>query len=143
MIYCYGKRSTYDAGLSQPKPFIKLGRGSIDPEGNAVLGGAVFQFRQEAENFLFRMGRQGRERGVFGIEADWAKDTYHIEGEGHNRLLRDARIVKLDNQKKVYSYESVVKAEARAPPVSAATVPTATRPAEPTVWSKLGRLFRK
>ena len=143
MIYCYGKRNTYEAGLSQPKPFMKLGRGSIDPEGNKVLGGAVFRIRQDAENFLFRMGRQGRERAVFGIEADWVKDTYHIDGEGHNRLLRDARIVKLDNQKKVYSYESVVKAEAPATPLAATTPPTATRPAEPTVWSRIGSLFRK
>ena len=103
----------------------------------------VFLTRQDAENFLFRMGRQGRERAVFGIEADWTKDTYHIAGEGHNRLLRDARIVKLDNQKKVYSYETVVKAEARATPPAATTFPTEARPAEPTVWSRIGSLFRK
>jgi hypothetical protein len=143
MIYCYGKRSTYDAGLSRPKPFIKLGRGSTDADGNTLPGGVVFQFRQEAENFLFRMGRQGRERAVYGVEADWAKDTYHVDGEGHNRLLRDARIVRLDNQKKVYSYESVVKAERPETPLEATTFPTETRPAEPTVWSRIGGLFRK
>jgi len=143
MIYCFGKRSTYEAKLSQPQAYMKLGRGSTDPDGNTVPGGVVFQLRQEAENFLSRMGRQGRERAVYGVEADWAKDTYHVEGESFNRLLRDARIVKLDNQMKVYSYESVVKAETQAPSLSAATPPIATRPAEPTVWSRIGSLFRK
>ncbi len=143
MIYCFGKRSTYEAKLSQAQPYMKLGRGSIDADGNTLPGGVVFRFRQEAENFLSRMGGQGRERAVYGIEADWVKDTYHVDGESHNRLLRDARIVKLDNERKVYSYESVVKAEAPATPIAASTVLESTRPAEPTVWSKLGRLFGK
>ena len=79
MIYCFGKRNTYEAKLSQPQAYMKLGRGSIDPEGNAVLGGAVFRIRQDAENFLFRMGRQGRERAVFGIEADFSGSTADIK----------------------------------------------------------------
>jgi hypothetical protein len=143
MIYCFGKRNTYEAKLNQPQAHMKLGRGSTDADGNTLPGGVVFQFRQEAENFLSRMGRQGRERAVYGVEADWVKDTYHVDGESFNRLLRDARIVKLDNQKKVYSYETVVKAEARATPPAATTFPTEARPAEPTVWSRIGSLFRK
>jgi hypothetical protein len=95
MIYGIGKRARYDAKLAGPKPIFKLGKGT-DKSGLPYPGGSVWRTEAEARQFIAKMALT-ETRAVYGIEADWGRDTEQLPGEPFRRLLRHARIVRIDN----------------------------------------------
>ncbi len=98
MIYTVGHLANYLKGkkLAEEEgvPWCKAGR-----EGE-YQGGTVWQRRHEAQEYVDRTNpRRAPENAysVFGVEADWDKDTIaDIEVSPARSLLRDAPIVILD-----------------------------------------------
>jgi hypothetical protein len=58
-------------------------------------GGWVWETAAAAQAFLVDQ-KSASIRRVYGVLADWAKDTAPVEGKPYHRLLRDARVVKID-----------------------------------------------
>jgi hypothetical protein len=99
MIYTLGNRENYDQGFREKEAagerLLKEGRNWPNP------GGAVWATLKDASEYLIARQRQGRllDYGVFGVEAEWGKDTEQASEFGtalpwHN-LLVDAPLVRL------------------------------------------------
>lgn len=84
MIYTIGNKTSYDAALADESqtPVLKVGVRDDYP------GGIVFRTEKEArENCL-----EGYD--VYGLEADWDRDTYWSTCDGGYRALRIDRPVR-------------------------------------------------
>lgn len=101
-----GTKKTYDAGLAamarHGKPLLKAGRGEID--GRQHEGGSVWETRAEVQAYIDgsevdpeRMTLRGY--AVYGVEADWKRDTVKAPGDVPWRSLkRDAIVVALESE---------------------------------------------
>jgi hypothetical protein len=89
MIYCIGNKQNYDEAMSKHLDLRKSGR-CVEDDGTYYPGGSVWQTREEAltncpEGF-----------DVYGVIADWEKDTApSAEGPWHD-LLSDSLLVFLE-----------------------------------------------
>ena len=88
MIYTVGHSSSYRDNLADPNvSHLKLGRGVVD--GEYYPGGWVWETKEEAQKHCV----EGFE--VFGIDADWEKDTEVSKGGDWHDLLVDAKFFAL------------------------------------------------
>jgi hypothetical protein len=93
MIYCIGLRMRYEPALAGPTPTIKRGSG-VDADGRSYPGGWVWRSAGEARRYLTANGLAAT-HDVYGVRADWTRDTAPVPGEAGRRLVRDAEVVKL------------------------------------------------
>lgn len=82
MIYTVGKADVYDEALTR------------DPNLEKSKGGLVWKTRDDARGHLFST-KQEKTFSVYGIEADWEKDTEVVQGSPWRSLTRSAKLVKL------------------------------------------------
>jgi len=103
VIYTIGNTDSYLKALADDPELKKIGkREQLLPQfPDGYPGGTVWQTREEAQAYIDDALQHEKPNwnpakfSVFGIEADWEKDTYASE-ENKRSLLRDAKIVKLD-----------------------------------------------
>ncbi len=88
MIYCIGLRARYEAALSGPQPVVKRGG-----TGSDYAGGWVWAKAEEALRFIAENGLVAT-HAVYGVLAEWERDTRQIAGEPYRRLIRDAEVVR-------------------------------------------------
>jgi hypothetical protein len=84
MIYTIGHRPSYEQGLTEMPNIRKLGRREGYP------GGSVWKTYEEA----FEHAKTAPDYAVYGVLADWEKDTAPSGAPWHD-LLFDRQIVKL------------------------------------------------
>lgn len=101
-----GTKKTYDAALdikaAEGKPLLKVGRGTV--KGVPYEGGSVWETRAEVQAYIDgseadpeRMTLRGY--AVYGVEADWKRDTVKAPGDVPWRSLkRDAIVVALESE---------------------------------------------
>lgn len=89
MIYCIGLTERYEAALAGPVPPMKRGAAVGD-----YAGGWVWATPEEARRFIAVNGLTAT-HSVYGVRADWAKDTVARPGEPYRRLARDAEVTRL------------------------------------------------
>jgi hypothetical protein len=95
MLYSPGSKAKYEADFATGLQPQKAGRGYIE-NGKPAFGGAVFQTIMEAQAYgAERTRKDGIERYVLKVDADWAKDTYQRPGEKFRRLTRNADVFRL------------------------------------------------
>jgi hypothetical protein len=85
MIYTIGNTESYLAGLADG-PLKKKGK------TEDYQGGSVWQTYEEAAVYACNT------RSVFGVLADWEKDTAPSDHGDWHDLLVDAEVVRLDGQ---------------------------------------------
>lgn len=99
MIYTLGHTKSYlqyyCECLKNNSKFLKLGKQEID--GKLYPGGYAFKNLEEALQFL--KDNKMTEYSVFGLKADWSKDTENNESNVYNNLLYDSELIILDNIK--------------------------------------------
>ncbi len=88
MIYCIGLTVRYEAALAGPTAPMK--RGGDESYG----GGWVWATPDEARQFIAMNGLTAT-HSVYGVRADWARDTREIPDKPHRFLARDAEVVRL------------------------------------------------
>jgi hypothetical protein len=87
MIYTVGHKESYEKYFKEDKDPQKLG--SEDLEG--YIGGSVWLTKDDAKNNC------PPEYNVYGVEADWDKDTTLNEGESHRNLRVTSSLVQLND----------------------------------------------
>lgn len=93
MIYCQGYKISYDKSFLEPKENKKIGRmpDFISEEyPNGYPGGSVWQTEAEARACC------PAEYDVYGVMADWEKDTVPSNDGDYHDLLVDSVLVKLN-----------------------------------------------
>lgn len=97
MIYTIGFKKTYSFGLSKAtkdKPFRKLGRtDNLNGTGEYYGGGSVWKTKEEAEAYLRSHRKRMAGYGVYGVLANWDKDTEQLPGEPFRRLITTSLLV--------------------------------------------------
>jgi hypothetical protein len=88
MIYTVGLIAIYE-------PRIATGTAVKGGPKDDYGGGWVWETAATAQAFLVEQ-KSASIRRVYGVLADWATDTAPVEGKPYHRLLRDARVVKID-----------------------------------------------
>jgi hypothetical protein len=88
MIYTVGLIAIYEPRLAAG---TAVKGGPKDDYG----GGWVWESAAAAQAFLVEQ-KSASIRRVYGVLADWTTDTAPVEGKPYHRLLRDARVVKID-----------------------------------------------
>lgn len=99
MCYTVGHKKSYDQALKEGGN-IKKGRyGPTLDEPEGYPGGIVFRTIQDAQDFIASGGmarwfpdRDESVWAVYGLLADWDRDTYEAS-DGYCALLRDATFV--------------------------------------------------
>lgn len=90
MIYTIGRKSVYDLHIEHNPQAMKIGRSDDYP------GGSVWRTPEEARQYLADENLDDLDDfDVYGVEADWEKDTEPSNGGPWHDLLRDARLVRL------------------------------------------------
>ena len=92
MIFCIGHSESYREYLKDSKnPCLKLGRkGPNDAENPNYPGGPVWRTKEDAQSHCSPTYE------VFGVDADWEKDTVQSDQGAWNDLLIDARFFLLN-----------------------------------------------
>jgi hypothetical protein len=97
MIYTLGHTESYleyyNECLKNDSKFLKLGKKEMY-EGKPYPGGYAFKTLNEALQYL--EDNKMFDYSVFGLNADWDKDTEHNESKLYNNLLNDSEIIILD-----------------------------------------------
>ena len=83
MIYTIGKTIGYE----------KYMRDNLDPRKG--IGGSVWQNLEDVRRYLEET--QQHDYSIYGVEADWDKDTEEAPGEPWRTLIRSARLVAHEN----------------------------------------------
>jgi len=90
LIFTIGYREHYDKyfrdSIPEDKVPVKLGR------GGGYQGGCVWRTSEEAQKYLD--DRNMHDYSVYGVEADWDKDT-EPSNAPFNNLIRNAILVEL------------------------------------------------
>jgi hypothetical protein len=94
--FTLGHTESYNESLSKPEPVTKLGRYQ-EENGDVYEGGIVFRTKEDAESYL----KEHPELpwSVYGLVLPngWEQDVRQpLPGENFQRLLNNARIVRLD-----------------------------------------------
>lgn len=93
MIFTMGHKESYDSGIAMHgAAFLKLGK-TDDYKGAPYPGGAAFKTYADAQAYASAYHPTW---AVYGVLADWDKDTEQLPGEPYRRLLRTAQIVHAD-----------------------------------------------
>ena len=92
MIFTVGRIDLFEAGIDQDIAF-KLGPHRRS-DGTADPGGWVWRTPEEARDYLALKGSLDI-RQVYGVMADWDRDTRTVPGEPTHCLNRDARVVRV------------------------------------------------
>ena len=94
MIFTIGHKKSYLQAIAENGSIKKLGK-CILTSGEPYTGGYAFLTQADAQR---RIDEAYPERGfaVFGLDADWDKDTIRTDGKWWHSLLRDAEIVVLE-----------------------------------------------
>lgn len=87
MIYTLGRKSVYDIHIEHNPQAMKIGRTEDYP------GGSVWRTPEEARQYL--ADKNLDDFDVYGVEADWEKDTEPAKDGPFHDLLGDARLVRL------------------------------------------------
>jgi hypothetical protein len=87
MIYTVGQTDIYEEVWSRGVNPGKKGK------SEDCIGGSVWKTREEAQAYLDK--HPNLEYSIYGVDADWDKDTEPSEREWHN-LLIDSPLVRLD-----------------------------------------------
>ncbi len=91
MIYTIGVTKGYlqlqQHCLEAGEPFAKGGRDERGP------GGSVWRTRAEAQRRINMTG--STTHSVFGVDADWERDTEPVEGRAWRELLVDSDLILL------------------------------------------------
>ena len=88
MIYTVGKTEVYEDYMAKDK----------NPE--KAKGGSVWRTKDDARGYLFST-KQDKTFSVYGIEADWEKDTEAVQGDPPptwRALTKSAKLVKLEGK---------------------------------------------
>jgi hypothetical protein len=83
IVYTVGITEIYEAYISK------------DPVPEKAAGGSVWETREKAQTYLERCGLTEEFR-VYGVVADWEKDTTAREGQEWNNLIADSLLIRLD-----------------------------------------------
>lgn len=101
MIYTIGTTENYERGIDEQaakgQPLMKVGKHS--EHGAAYPGGSCWKTKEDAEQYIREHGI-GDTFSVYGLDADWERDTEPAgeEGASWRSLLRDAPVVSLTRQ---------------------------------------------
>ena len=88
MIYCIGLTVRYEAALAGPSAPVKRGG------GGDYAGGWVWQTVAGAERFMVTNGLTAT-HSVYGLDADWERDTEAVAGQPYRRLVRDSEVIRI------------------------------------------------
>ena len=88
MIFTLGKMSIYESYILNDENAAKKGRGFFE-DGSYYCGGSVWKTQEETSKFL----QEGF--AVYGVLADWEKDTEISKDGAWNDLLIDAKLIKI------------------------------------------------
>lgn len=88
MIYCIGLTARYEAALAGPSAPVKRGGGAD------YAGGWVWETVAAAERFIAMNGLTAT-HSVYGLAADWNRDTAAVAGESYRRLVSDAEVLRI------------------------------------------------
>lgn len=98
MLYTVGNRVEYEKGIAERAAagtrLLKFGMGQRD--GQMYRGGAVWDQIDGARAFVAQHPDDGL--GVFGVEADWDRDTLQYDEETFRRLIVARPLVKLSGE---------------------------------------------
>jgi hypothetical protein len=92
MIFTVGLIDKYEAQIDAGTA-IKLGSG-VDEFGRPYPGGWVWPTPEAAHAYLVAR-RSTHDRRVYGVVADWEKDTAVVAGQPTRCLTRNALVVRL------------------------------------------------
>lgn len=103
MIFTIGHTENYlEAMLADPE-LKKIGRREKQPNfPDGYLGGTVWKTRKEARAYIEEELQRDHpdwdpaDFSVFGVDADWERDTY-IPEDDMPSLLRDAKLINLED----------------------------------------------
>ncbi len=96
MIYTVGSKKAYLRALLKNGRVMKPGR------KRGYAGGCAFETREDAQRHLDELELQGYKGYlVFGLLADWEKDTKPSANYWWRDLLRDAEVVVLEKFEEV------------------------------------------
>lgn len=88
MIFTIGHKKSYDAGLqNNGDKFKKLGQQAD------YLGGSVWKTKKEVVSYLQNNQPRLAKYDVYGVLADFEKDTIQIPTEPFRKLLKTSQIV--------------------------------------------------
>ncbi len=91
MIYTVGSKRAYFRSLLKNGKVMKSGR------KRGYAGGGVFLTREDAQRHIDELELQGyKDFMVFGLLADWQKDTQVSSQHWWHDLLKDAEVVVLE-----------------------------------------------
>jgi len=85
MIYTVGYTENYLKCFKEQGFLKKMGK------NESYAGGSVWKTREEAEKYCEENCDKGY--SVFGVIADWDKDTEPSSSKDYNNLLRDSELV--------------------------------------------------
>jgi len=104
MIYCIGYTDGYRKHIRDMKARgetpIKVGK-TDNLNGEPYPGGSVWRTREEAQHWLETLGPLWREPrttdqfSVFGVDADWEKDTEPDPVDPFHNLLKNSPLIDL------------------------------------------------
>ncbi len=93
MIYTIGHAVSYQAAIAENGSIQKLGRDSNSSQKpKNYPGGYAFETRKDAIRRI-EEAYPGRGYVVFGMKADWAKDTIPSHDGWWHNLINDSEIV--------------------------------------------------
>ena len=93
MIYTVGSKKAYLRKLLKEGKVMKTGR------CRGYAGGCAFRTREEAQRYLDELAIQGyKDYMVFGMLADWERNTRASPDHWWHDLLKDAEVVVLENE---------------------------------------------
>jgi hypothetical protein len=92
MIYTVGLIEKYERQIDDGTAF-KL-PGGVDPSGKPYAGGWVWRTAEEAYAYLVAR-KATHDRRVYGVIAEWDKDTVIVPGQPTRCITRPAPVVRL------------------------------------------------
>lgn len=106
MIYTVGDKASYDKGIAEKEAagerLFKLGMCQVG--ANKTRGGAAFKSVEEAQAWIDSNKAERPEAAsyaVYGLEAEWERDTLQYDGEPFARLIINRPLVKLPEKPRV------------------------------------------
>lgn len=97
MIYTIGNKENYLKAIAEQGTIFKVGK-TDDWQGQSYAGGCCFETYDEAKQFAQEWTKElGREFAVFGLDADWEKDTEAGAIKPYHFLLVDTPIIVLED----------------------------------------------
>ena len=90
MIYTIGHKKSYERYFHEQGTPEKMGRKYNDSGRCTYSGGSVWKTKEEAQKYCHA------KYSVYGVEADWEKDTEKSETGKWHDLLKTSPLVKIN-----------------------------------------------